>query len=51
MHHVVATDATLLGDSTTTVKQLDDGRFELIEDFVLDGVPGYSVCVQLAPEP
>ena len=48
VHHVVATDATLLGDSSTTVKQLDDGRFELIEDFVLDGVPGYSVCVQLA---
>lgn len=47
VHHVVATDATLLGDSTTTVKQRADGRLELIEDFVLDGVPGYSVCVQL----
>lgn len=47
VHHVVATDATLLGDSKTTVKQREDGRLELIEDFVLDGVPGYSVCVQL----
>lgn len=47
VHHVVASDATLLGDSTTTVKQREDGRLELIEDFVLDGVPGYSVCVQL----
>jgi hypothetical protein len=48
VHHVVASDATLLGDSTTTVKQREDGRLELIEEFVLDGVPGHSVCVQLA---
>lgn len=47
VHHVVATDATLLGDSKTNVKQREDGRLELIEDFVLDGVPGYSVCAQL----
>ncbi|WP_104477367.1 hypothetical protein [Microterricola pindariensis] len=47
VHHVVASDATLLGDSTTTIKQTDDGRLELIEDFVLDGVPGFSVCVQV----
>ncbi len=47
VHHVKASDATLLGDSTTTVRQRADGTLELIEDFVLDGVPGYSVCVQL----
>jgi hypothetical protein len=47
VHHVVATDATLLGDSSTVVKQREDGRLELIEEFVLDGVPGKSVCVQL----
>ncbi|WP_198295512.1 MULTISPECIES: hypothetical protein [unclassified Diaminobutyricimonas] len=47
VHHVVATDTTLLGDSSTVMKQRDDGRLELIEEFVLDGVPGKSVCVQL----
>lgn len=47
VHHVVASDATLLGDSTTTIKPVENGRFELIEDFVLDGVPGFSVCVQV----
>lgn len=48
VHHVVASDATLLGDSTTRVQTRDDGRLELVEDFVLDGVPGYSVCVQIS---
>lgn len=47
VHHVVASDATLLGDSRTAVTQVEGGRFELIEDFVLDGVPGFSVCVQV----
>lgn len=47
VHHVVATDATLLGDSTTTVRAREGGRLELVEEFVLDGVPGHSVCVQL----
>lgn len=46
VHHVRATDATLLGDSSSTLQRRDDGRLELIENFVLDGVPGYSVCVQ-----
>jgi hypothetical protein len=46
VHHVVASDATLLGDSSTRVQTREDGRLELIEEFVLDGVPGYSVCVQ-----
>ncbi|WP_345062527.1 hypothetical protein [Leifsonia kafniensis] len=46
VHHVVASDATLLGDSSTRVQTRTDGRLELVEDFVLDGVVGYSVCVQ-----
>lgn len=48
VHHVVASDATLLGDSSTRVQTREDGRLELVEDFVLDGVPGYSVCVQVS---
>jgi len=47
VHHVVASDATLLGDSSTRVQTREDGRLELVEDFVLDGVPGFSVCVQV----
>lgn len=47
VHHVIASDATLLGDSSTTIRQRTDGRLELIEEFVLDGVAGASVCVQL----
>ncbi|NYJ19393.1 hypothetical protein [Glaciibacter psychrotolerans] len=47
VHHVVASDATLLGESSTRVQTREDGRLELVEDFVLDGVPGYSVCVQV----
>ncbi|MBH0054040.1 hypothetical protein I6E74_07640 [Salinibacterium sp. SWN139] len=46
VHHVIASDATLLGDSSTTLGLRADGRFELVEEFVLDGVPGKSVCVQ-----
>ncbi len=48
VHHVVASDATLLGDSSTRVQTRDDGRLELVEDFILDGVPGHSVCVQIS---
>jgi len=47
VHHVIASDSTLLGDSSTTLARRDDGRLELIEEFVLDGVPGTSVCVQV----
>ncbi|QAV69581.1 hypothetical protein ESZ53_03460 [Salinibacterium sp. UTAS2018] len=47
VHHVIASDATLLGDSSTTLGSRPDGRLELIEEFVLDGVPGKSVCVQV----
>ena len=47
VHHVIASDATLLGDSSTTLGTRSDGRLELIEEFVLDGVPGKSVCVQV----
>jgi len=47
VHHVIASDATLLGDSSTTLGRRADGRLELVEEFVLDGVPGKSVCVQL----
>ncbi|MBH0129170.1 hypothetical protein [Salinibacterium sp. NK8237] len=46
VHHVIASDATLLGDSSTTLGSRADGRLELVEEFVLDGVPGKSVCVQ-----
>lgn len=49
VHHVRATDATLLGDSSSKLQRRGDGRLELIEDFVLDGVPGYSVCVESTP--
>lgn len=48
VHHHIATDRALLGDSSTRVATRADGRLELIEDFVLDGVPGVSVCVQIA---
>ncbi|WP_343922852.1 hypothetical protein [Rhodoglobus aureus] len=47
VHHVIASDATLLGDSSTTLGRRADGRLELVEAFVLDGVPGKSVCVQV----
>ncbi|EAR25368.1 hypothetical protein A20C1_03856 [marine actinobacterium PHSC20C1] len=47
VHHVIASDATLLGDSRTTLGQRADDRLELVEEFVLDGVPGKSVCVQV----
>ncbi|MGV8857298.1 hypothetical protein [Rhodoglobus sp.] len=47
VHHVIASDSTLLGDSSTTLRRRADGRLELVEDFVLDGVPGTSVCVQV----
>ncbi|WP_141629906.1 hypothetical protein [Salinibacterium sp. PAMC 21357] len=47
VHHVIASDTTLLGDSSTTLGSRADGRLELIEEFVLDGVPGKSVCVQV----
>jgi len=47
VHHVVASDATLLGDSRTTLSRRADARLELTEEFVLDGVPGKSVCVQV----
>lgn len=47
VHHHKAKDQTLLGDSATTVRRREDGRLELIEDFVLDGVPGISACIQI----
>ncbi|MGV8912277.1 MAG: hypothetical protein ACOH14_06620 [Rhodoglobus sp.] len=47
VHHVIASDETLLGDSSTTLGRRTDGRLELTEEFVLDGVPGKSVCVQV----
>ncbi|MBH0098968.1 hypothetical protein I6E68_07435 [Salinibacterium sp. NSLL150] len=47
VHHVIASDATLLGDSSTSLGSRADGRLELVEEFVLDGVPGKSVCVQV----
>ena len=46
-HHVIASDTTLLGESRTTLARRDDGRLELVEEFVLDGVSGKSVCVQV----
>lgn len=47
VHHVISSDATLLGESSTTLGRRADGRLELVEEFVLDGVPGTSVCVQV----
>ncbi|WP_255558973.1 hypothetical protein [Salinibacterium sp. M195] len=47
VHHVIASDETLLGDSSTTLGRRADGRLDLTEKFVLDGVPGMSVCVQV----
>lgn len=47
VHHVISSDATLLGDSRTTLGRRADSRLELVEEFVLDGVPGKSVCVQV----
>jgi hypothetical protein len=48
VHEVKATREVLLGDCTTRIAVRADGRRELIEDFVLDGVPGRSVCVELS---
>ncbi|MGV8876025.1 MAG: hypothetical protein ACOH1K_00785 [Rhodoglobus sp.] len=47
VHHVIASDATLLGESSTTLSRRPDGLLQLVEEFVLDGVPGHSVCVQV----
>jgi len=47
VHEVKATGEVLLGDCTTHVAARSDGRRELIEEFVLDGVPGRSVCVEV----
>lgn len=45
VHELVADGRTLVGDSRTEVRERADGRVELVEEFVLDGVPGRSVCV------
>jgi hypothetical protein len=47
VHELVATGETLSGTSSTRVGVRPDGRLELVEEFVLDGVPGRSVCVQV----
>ncbi|MFT2815578.1 hypothetical protein [Leifsonia sp. A12D58] len=47
VHEVKATGATLIGDSASQIEMRADGQLELKEDFVLDGVPGYSICVEV----
>ena len=46
VHEVKITGATLMGESVTSLGKRADGRLELVEEFVLDGVPGRSVCVE-----
>lgn len=48
VHELVTTGETLVGDSSTSVRTREDGVLELVEEFVLDGTPGRSVCVQVA---
>jgi hypothetical protein len=48
VHELVRTGETLMGDSSTEVRVRADGSLELVEEFVLDGTPGRSVCVQAA---
>jgi hypothetical protein len=50
VHELVRTGETLMGDSSTEVRIRAHGSLELVEEFVLDGKPGRSVCVQLADE-
>ncbi|EMQ96759.1 hypothetical protein [Paeniglutamicibacter gangotriensis] len=38
---------TLSGNSTTRITKRTDGRLELLEEFMLDGVSGRSLCVQI----
>ena len=47
VHELVSTGETLSGNSSTRIDVRTDGRLELVEEFVLDGVPGRSVCVQV----
>jgi len=47
VHELVATGETLSGNSSTRIEVRPDGLLELVEEFVLDGVPGRSVCVQV----
>lgn len=44
VHELVSSGEALRGDSTTFVRAGEDGRLELVEEFVLDGVPGHSIC-------
>ena len=48
VHKLVSSGATLFGVSSTEVRARDDGQLELVEEFVLNGVPGRSVCLQLS---
>lgn len=47
VHELVGGDETLTGDSSTQVRIRAEGVLELVEEFVLDGTPGTSVCVQV----
>ena len=47
LHELQATGAICGGHSTSRIGKRVDGRLELVEDFVLDGVPGRSVCVEI----
>lgn len=50
VHELVRTGEALMGDSSTEVRTRADGSLELVEEFVLDGTPGLSVCVQVSAE-
>lgn len=47
VHELVRSGETLVGSSSTRIEARADGLLELVEEFVLDGVDGRSVCVQV----